>query len=277
VNRLSPAKQAQIAACLVEGNSVRGTGRLVGATLNTVLRNLLWLGDACQKFHHDTVREIRTTRIEADELYSFILAKDKNLPPELQGSRDFGDMYTWVAIDPDTRLIISWHVGKREYGDAQIFAMDLASRIAGRVQITTDQLTHYRSAIFDAFGTDADYATLRKSTGIPTITPDGKIERPENLKVHRRASVFGEPDKELISTSSIESNNLLMRMSSRRYIRFTNGFSRRIRNKRAALALYFVYYNFCRISPPIRVTPAMEAGLSDRIWEIEDIVGLLRN
>jgi IS1 family transposase len=195
----------------------------------------------------------------------------------MQGLREFGDMYTWVALDPDSRLAVSWHVGKRDYPDAQTFATDLASRIISRVQITTDQLGHYRTALFEAFGDQADYATIRKSSGLPIITPDGKIERPESVKGNRRASVFGNPDPERITTSSIESQNLLMRMSMRRYMRAMNGFSRKIENKRAALALHFCYYNFCRISPPIRVTPAMEAGITNRIWEIEEIVGLVKN
>lgn len=253
---------------------MRGTGRLVDVTLNTVLRNLLWLGDACQKLHNATVCELKCRRLEADELWSFNYAKDKNLPRGLQEKRDFGDMWTWVAIDPDTRLIVSWHVGKREYVDAQTFATDLASRIIGRVQITTDQLAHYRTALFEAFGDQADYATIQKKSGPPSITEDGKIERPEAVKPQRKASVFGKPDPSLIRTSSIESQNLLMRMSMRRYMRAMNGFSRKIENKRAALALHFTYYNFCRVSPPIRVTPAMEAGLADHVWEIEELSGI---
>lgn len=272
MNRLSTKTQQDIAAHIVEGNSLRSISRLLDITYNTVARNVLWIGEGLLEFHHQHVRELRPRLVQADELWSIIYGKDKNLPPALQGSRDFGDMYTWVALDPEARLFISWHVGKREFADAQIFATDLASRIVSRVQITTDQLSHYRTALFEAFGDGADYATLRKATGDAGKTPDGRFERPENLKIHRKASVFGKPDTELISTSSIESYNLQLRMSSKRYQRFTNAFSKKIEPKRATLTINFCYHNFCRRCPPIRVSPAMEAGLTDHIWTIEELL-----
>ena len=253
MNRLPLHKQGLIASLFVENASVRTTARKADVTVNTAMRNLVWIGEGCQKLHDALVCELRSKYIQADELWSLIHAKDKNLPPALRGSRDHGDMYTWIAIEPQTRLWISWHIGKREYRDAQIFCDDLASRVVSpRVQITTDQLIHYRAALEDAFGDRLDYATVRKSMGKPMITEDGKIQRAEKITGERRAAVFGNPDPAHICTHSIESHNLILRMANRRYLRNSNSFSRKIENKRASMALHFAYFNFCQVSHPLR-------------------------
>lgn len=274
MNRLSAEQQGEIISALVEGNTIRGTAKLVHVTRNTVTRYLLWIGEACQRFHDETVVNLKCRLIEADELWHFVHAKDKNLPPELLNNPDFGDCYTWIAMDPDSRLVTNWHAGKREYYDAQFFIHDLARRIPGQVQITTDQLTHYRTAIAEAFGTRADYATIRKKLGSIPKSPDGKFEQP-GLKNVRRASVMGNPNPDLITTAHIERQNGTLRGASRRYARATYAFSKKLANAKAALAIHFVYYNFVRIHGAIRVPPAMEAGLIEKSWEIEDMVALL--
>lgn len=274
MNRLSQLKQEMLIAALVEGNSVSGSARLAQVTKVTALRNLVWIGTACQKFHDKTVRDLKSTAVEADEMWNFIHAKGKNLPQALKGSRDHGDMWTWIGMCSISKLVIAWHVGKHDSSDAEIFAEDFASRIPGRVQISTDQLQRYRPAIENAFGTRADYATLSKKLGKTPETADGKYEQPK-LKAERIASVYGNPNLDAVSTHSIERQNLTVRMSVRRYARATNAFARKIDNTRAALALHFVYYNFARIHSAHRVTPAMEAGISDHVWDIDEIARLV--
>ncbi len=259
---------------LVEGLSVRSTARLANVSLNTVLRNLLWIGEACLAFHDGRAREMKCARLELDEMWAFIAMKEANVPEELIGSMEAGDVWTWIGMDPDSNFIVSWRIGKREYTDALAFVQDVAARVLGRVQITTDQLTHYRTAIEEAFGARADYATLQKVMDESRKSTDGRYIQP-SLKGNRIASVMGNPDPTLITTSSIERNNLTVRMSMKRYERATNAFSRSIRHMRAALALHFTYFNFCRISGPIRVTPAMEAGLSDHVWLVEELISLV--
>ncbi|MDO8543763.1 MAG: hypothetical protein Q7S40_25255 [Opitutaceae bacterium] len=245
---------------------------MADVTLNTVLRNLVWLGEACYTFHDQNVRGLNCMRIEADEAWAFIYAKDKTLASLPRHLRAFaGTRWTWISIDPDSKMVVNWHVGRHKPSDAQEFMDDLASRIPGRLQLTSDQLQHYRAAVENAFGDRVDYATIQKVMGKPRFTPDGRIEQPK-LRKNRKASVYGHPDEELVTTTTIEAQNLLLRMSNRRYTRFTNAFSRRIRNMRASVALHFTYYNFCRIHPVIRVTPAMEAGLVTSALQIEELI-----
>jgi IS1 family transposase len=271
MNRLSFDTQTKIVALLAEGNSLRATSRLLGITLNSVSRNMVWLGEGAQRFHDATVHGLKSTRLEADECWSFLNGKEDSLPAELRGHPDFGTCWTWVSIDPDSKIIPNWYIGKHEASDAAIFINDLARRIPGRLQLTTDQLMHYRTVIEEAFGDRVDYATIRKDFNNPTLTPDGKFE-PVKHKAERRASVYGNPDKDLVTTSSIESQNTRLRLWNKRYNRNTIAFSRRLRNMRASLAIHFCYYNFCRIPKAIRCTPAMEAGLTDHIWEVEELV-----
>ncbi|MEO7413588.1 MAG: IS1 family transposase [Opitutaceae bacterium] len=274
MNRLSQIKQDLLVAAIVEGTSIRGAARIADITKNSAIRNLNWIGAACQTYHDKHVRNLKCFHIEADEMWSYIHAKDRNLPLDLIGSKEHGDMWNWIGIDAESKLVISWHVGKKETSDAKTFATDLASRLPGKVQISTDQLMHYRPAFEEAFGTRAAYGTISKKFGNVKMSPDGKYEQPK-LKKMRQYAVMGNPIPDAISTHCIERYNLSVRQSTRRFSRATLAFSRKIKNKRAAVALYFTYFNFCRIHPVIRVTPAMDAGLADHPWEIREIVALV--
>jgi IS1 family transposase len=231
MNRLSADQQAEIVALLAEGNSLRGTSRIAKITLNSVSRNLVWLGEACQRFHDATVHGLKSTRIECDECWNWVFSKEDNLPINLKGLPDFGTCWSWVSIDPDSKIVPNWYIGKHDLSDAAIFINDLARRIPGRFQLTTDQLMHYRPVIEEAFGDRVDYATIRKDLNSPMLTPDGKFE-PAQHKGERRASVYGNPDFELVTTSSIESQNTRLRLWNKRYNRNTIAFSRRLRNGR---------------------------------------------
>lgn len=275
MNRLSQAKQELLIAAIVEGTSIRGAARIADVTKNTALRNLKWIGDACQRYHDKHVRNLRSYHIEADEMWSFIHAKDKNLPLALAGSKQHGDMWTWIGMDAVSKVIISFHVGKKTPADAKIFATDLASRLPGRVQISTDQLRHYRTAFEEAFGTRADYGTIaKKFDPIPPKTADGKYEQPK-LRKMREYAIMGDPNPGAISTHCIERQNLTVRQSVRRYARSTLAFSRKIESKRAAMALHYMHYNFCRFHSAHRVTPAMELGIASHPWEIREIAEMV--
>lgn len=271
VNRLSLDRQAQIAALLVEGNTSRGAARILDCTLNTVLRNGLWLGEACQRFHDNHVHGLKTKRVEADEAWSFIGAKDASLPPQLRGDPDLGTTWTWVSFDPDHRFLLNWHIGKHEASDAANFMNDLARRIPGRIQLTTDCLRHYRPAVQEAFGARVDYAQIHKEMYEATFTPDGRYQ-PTRLKSNTVTAICGKPDPKLVTTTSIESQNTRLRRWNSRYVRNTIAFSRRLRNLRASFALHATYYNFCRVLPAIRCSPAVEIGLTDHVWEIEELI-----
>ncbi len=276
MNRLPSEVQEDIAALTAEGLGIRGISRKLDITQNTVMRNLLWIGEACQKLHDEMVCELKTKRFEADELWSLIGGRSQNLRAELRNHPEFGEMYTWTAIDPDTKLVIGWHVSKRDLKNCQIFAQDLASRIVSdHVQISTDQLVHYRDAFAEAFGNQASYATIRSTKSPPTVTADGKIKKGDKVVGERRAAVFGNPDMSKVSTYVVENLNLQIRMNNARYESDTNAISKKIANKRAALAVYFTYWNFCRRHSVIRCTPAMEAKITDRIWTVEDLVALV--
>jgi IS1 family transposase len=274
VNRLPIEKQADIAAHLVEGNSVRGTSRLCQVRLNTVLRNLIWLGEACYQFHGDVVRNLeRCTRIEADEIWTFIYAKDRMkryLPSDLRSM--MGTRWTWIAMDPDRNLVINWHVGGHRPSDAEMFAYDLASRVTGDdIQITSDQLRHYAPAFEKAFGSRAHYATIKKIFRKDSFTPDGRYE-PRRLRKNRKATIFGNPDPDFITTTTIESHNSSLREWNSRFHRNTKAFSKKGRNLSASLALHFTYFNFCRVHPSLGMTPAMASGITKEKWEIEELI-----
>jgi IS1 family transposase len=273
MNRLSTAKRAAVVGALVEGCSIRSTVRMTGVAKNTVTKLLVELGTACAAYQSDTLRNLPCKRLQCDEIWSFVGAKDKNVPADKMGQFGVGSVWTWTAIDADTKLCVSFLVSTRDAGAAHEFMADVASRLRGRVQLTTDGHRPYLEAVEGAFGADIDYATLTKLYG---VDPQGekRYSPPVCLGCDTKI-VSGDPNPKHISTSYVERQNLTMRMSMRRFTRLTNAFSKKVENHAAAIALYFMYYNFARIHQTLRVTPAMEAGVSDHVWSIEEIVGLL--
>jgi IS1 family transposase len=272
MNRLSREKQAQVIAALVEGNSINSTCRMLGVGKHTVLRLLEDAGCACAAYHHNHVRGLRVRRLQCDEIWAFVGAKRKNVSPDKE-AEGWGDVWTWTAIDADTKLIVSYYVGDRGKGAAFEFMHDCAERIVNRPQITTDALRHYLTAVEDAFGADVDYAMLHKLYGAPT--PDESRYSPATCIGCDMKVVSGDPDPKHVSTSYVERQNLTMRMSMRRFTRLTNGFSKKFENHAHQIALYFFHYNFCRVHKTLRVTPAMEAGLTDHVWTLEELCALL--
>src|SRR5258708_580651 len=273
MNKLTTAKRAQIVSALVEGNSLRATSRITGASKVTILKLLAELGPACEAYHNSAVRNLPCKRIQCDEIWSFCYAKQKNVPTDKQGQFGFGDVWTWTALCADTKLICSWKIGTRGAATAYALMHDLAARLANRIQLTTDGHRVYADAVESAFGSDIDYAMLVKLYG-----NDNESESrysPGEFVSCRTIPMSGDPKPRHISTSFVERQNLTMRMQVRRFTRLTNAFSKKVENLGYAVALHFMYYNFCRIHQTLRVTPAMEAGIANHIWTIEEVVGLL--
>ena len=273
MNKLSRTKRVQIVSALVEGNSLRAVTRMVDCSINTVTKLLVDLGGACSRYQDETLRGLTCRRIECDEIWQFCYAKAKNVPADKQDRFGYGDVWTWVAIDADTKLVPSWLVGTRDLDSAYTFMHDLADRMANRVQLTTDGHRAYLEAVESAFNLNVDYAMLQKIYG-PDPEPEKRYS-PAQCVGCMVKRVSGNPNPRHISTSHIERQNLTMRMSMKRFARLSNGFSKKIENHMAACALHFQYYNFARIHKTLRVTPAMEAGISDHVWNLEEIVGLL--
>lgn len=273
MNRLNSMKRAQVVAALVDGVGINATTRMTDVSKPTVLKLLLELGAACAAYQDRTIRNVRARRIQVDEIWQFVYAKAKNVPTEKQGVFGFGDVWTWVAIDADSKLVPSWRVGPRDAGTAYDLMTDLAGRLRNRVQLTTDGHRAYLDAVEDAFGADVDYAVLQKLYG---STPENETRYSPSRIIGVRSEVIrGEPDPKHISTSFVERQNLTMRMSMRRFTRLTNGFSKKLENHAAAVALHYMHYNFARIHKTLRVTPAIQAGLSDHVWSLGEIVALL--
>ena len=273
MNRLSVEERAKVVAALVEGNSLRATSRMTGVARMTVEKLLRDLGAACQAFHDKTVRNLKTKRVQADEIWAFCYAKRNNVTPEiLKRNPDAGDVWTWTAIDADSKLMISYAVGGRNLQMANAFMCDVASRLANRVQLTTDGNTMYLTAVDEAFAEDVDFAILNKVYG--NDTHQGRYSPPK-LMATTRDAIKGRPDAGHISTSYVERQNLTMRMHMRRFTRLSNGFSRKVEMHAHAVALHFAYYNFCKVHTTLRVTPAMEAGIADHVWSVEELVRLL--
>ena len=273
MNRLPLARRAAILGMLVEGNSVRATRRLADVSINTVTKLLVELGAACAEYHCKNVNKIRVRRLQCDEIWSFVGAKAKHVRPERR-SEGWGDTWTWVALDADTKLCVSYLVGGRDGWWAREFMNDCAARVKGRIQITTDGHRAHLDAVEDAFGADVDYAQLQKIYGA-SEEPDTRYSPPVCIGCDLKV-VSGDPDPKHVSTSYIERQNLTMRMGMRRFTRLTNGFSKKVENHAAMVAIHFLYYNFGRIHKTLRVTPAMSAGLTDHVWSLEEIV-LLAN
>lgn len=277
MNQLPTEKRAQIIGCLVEGMSIRATVRVTGAAKNTVTKLLVDLGKACSEYQDKVLRNLPCKRLQLDEIWSFCYAKQKNVPEEHEGEFGYGDVWTWVAIDADTKLVPSWLVGERRTEDAIAFVDDLAARVQSQVQLTTDGRAPYLVAVEKTFGGKVDYAMLWKIYG--TDREGEKRYSPAQCLGVERRIVSGNPDPKHISTSYVERQNLTMRMGMRRFTRLTNAFSKKAENLAAAVSLHFMHYNFARphksLSSPYATTPAMAAGVADHVWSLEEIAQLL--
>ncbi len=270
MNQLPLETRAQIINLLVEGNSLRGTSRILDISLNTVLKLLVDVGRACQDYQRDTFYNLPCKRIEVDEIWSFCYAKQKNVPKGFVGVTGFGDLWTWTAICPNTKLVPCWFVGQRDSLSAHFFLYDLARRFNHKVQLTSDGWNGYKDSVEEHFGSDVDYAMLVKLYGDqasedPTIAYEKYVGSEVRVRM-------GSPDLKRISTSICERNNLTMRTQIKRFTRKTNAHSKKLENHNWAVALHFFHYNFVRIHSALRVTPAMAAGISDRVWSLEEIL-----
>ncbi len=278
MNRLSTKQRAQIIAALVEGNSIRATCRMTGAAKGTVLKLLADVGSACEAYQHEAFRNLKCKRIQCDEIWSFCYARKKNVPAEHKDQFGYGDVWTWTAICADTKLVPTWLVGDRDVETAAAFMEDLAGRLRGRIQLTTDGPKKYVDVVADTFNGNIDDAMLVKLYGQDGegrgLTTAQRYDR-SRVTETRVIKISGNPDPEQINTSFAERQHLTMRMGMRRFTRFTNGFSKKVENHMHAVSLHFMYYNFARIHQTLRVTPAMEAGITDHAWSVEEIAGLL--
>lgn len=272
MNKLNTEIRARVVAALVEGNSLRSITRMTGVHRTTVMKLLADLGRACSIYQDRAFRGLTCKRIQCDEIWSFVGSKERNTSPEKK-AEGWGDVWTWTALDADTKLIPCWYVGTRDAGAAYHFMHDLAERLAHRVQLTTDGHKPYLTAVADAFGTDVDYSQLVKIYGEGPKT-EARYS-PAQCMGARKAVVTGNPEIGHISTSFVERANLTMRMGMRRFTRLTNAFSKKVENHEHAIALHFMHYNFCRIHQTLRVTPAMSAGLTNHVWELSEILALL--
>jgi IS1 family transposase len=275
MNKLPLAKRVQILTMLCEGISMRAISRTVDVSINTVTKLLEEAGEACLALHDEKVRGVGSQRIQCDEIWSFVHAKQKNVPDAKAAPAEAGDVWTWTALDADTKLMVSYFVGDRSQESADILADDMRQRISTpKPQITTDGHFAYRDAIDGAFGKDANYAQIVKSYGTDPSAAKGRYSPPVCTGA-KPTPISGAPDPAHISTSYVERANLSIRMQNRRFTRLTNAFSKKLDNHIHALALYFAFYNFCRIHKTLRVTPAMAAGIAATVWTLEDIVAAI--
>ncbi len=271
-NKLPLATRVQILSMLCEGSSMRSISRVADVSINTVAKLLAEAGEACIAHHEETVLNVKAKRVQCDEIWSFVYAKKRNVETAKAAPEGAGDAWTWTAIDADSKLIVSYLVGKRDAECAHIFMQDVAARLANRVQLTTDAHKAYLDAIEGAFGGDIDYAKLVKLYG---DAPGAGRYSPGICTGARKERVMGAPDKAHVSTSYVERQNLTMRMSMRRFTRLTNAFSKKAESHEHAIALYFTFYNFVRMHKTLKCSPAMAAGLSTTLWCMEDIVALI--
>lgn len=274
MNKLPTAKRVQILSMLCEGSSMRSISRVVDVSINTVTKLLEDAGAACAEHHNATVRGVKAKRVQCDEIWAFCYAKQKNVETAKAAPEEAGDVWTWTALDADTKLIVSYLIGGRDADYANEFMEDVAGRLASRVQLTTDGLKAYLDAVEGAFGADVDYAQLVKLYGDAPESAKGRYS-PADCTGIKKTRVEGKPDPAHVSTSYVERQNLTMRMSMRRFTRLTNAFSKKAENHAHMVALYTTWYNFARIHKTLRVAPAMAAGLSDRLWSMEDVVALM--
>ena len=274
MNRLDASSRAQVIRCLVEGSSIRATVRMTGVSKNTISKLLVELGAKCQAYQSEVFVNLNCKRLQADEIWAFVGAKQKNVKPHHFDDGGYaGDVWTWLAIDADTKLVPCWVLGPRDAAAGRDFIEDLAGRLANRVQLTTDGLKVYLNAIADVFQGDIDYAILHKIYG--RDMPDASRYSPAQCIGCEKKTAVGHPDPEHISTSYAERQNLTMRMHMRRFTRLTNGFSKKVENHMAAVALHFMYYNFAKAHQTLKTTPAVAAGVADHVWSVDEIVALL--
>src|SRR5688572_1114471 len=273
MNKLSREERVAVVKALVEGNSIRSIERMTGIQKKTITRLLEKIGAASAKYQDMKLRNLQCRRIQCDEIWSFVYAKAKNVPASKKDTFGYGDVWTWTAIDADTKLAVSWLVGLRDTGYAVEFMRDLASRLSHRVQLTTDGHKAYLVAVEDAFGGEIDFAQLVKVYG-PDKTTETRYSPPQVVGCTKTDRV-GIPDPKHVSTSYVERANLTMRMAMRRFTRLTNAFSKKIENHAHAVSLHFMHYNFVRVHQTLRITPAMAAGVTGKLWEIADVVALL--
>jgi IS1 family transposase len=273
MNKLDSAKRAQVLHLLVEGNSMQATARIADVSFNTVTKLLIDAGNACSDYQDKAFRNLPCKRVQVDEIWSFVHCKQRNVRTAKDAPQQAGDIWTWVAIDADTKLVPSWLVGSRDAEAAGIFMNDLAGRLSHRVQLTSDGHKPYLQAIEDAFGNDIDYAMLIKTYG-ETPHPPGRYSPAQVVGAELRR-VEGRPDPKHVSTSFAERQNLTMRMSNRRLTRLTNGFSKKAENHAHSIALHYMHYNFVRIHKTLKCTPAMAAGVTAKLWDMKDIVALV--
>ena len=274
MNKLSPQERAQILHLLCEGSSIRAITRITGASKNTVTKLLIDAGKVCVDYHDANVREVKASRIQVDEIWSFTYAKQKNVAAAKAAPDGAGDTWTWTAIDADNKLIVSYFVGGRDGECAMWFMDNLRARLANRVKLTSDGHRAYLNAVEGAFGDDIDYAMLNKIYGTAPEAFKGRYSPAECIGA-KKDRVTGNPDMDHVSTSYVERSNLKMRMDMRRFTRLTNAFSKKVENHAYAVALHMMYYNFVKVHSKLRMSPAMAAGVSDRLWEIGDIVALV--
>jgi IS1 family transposase len=274
MNKLTSEDRARILHLLCEGQSIRAITRLTGASKNTVAKLLCDAGRACMAYHDANVRDVKAKRIQVDEIWSFIYAKQKNVSAAKAAPEGAGDVWTWTAIDADSKLIVSYFVGGRDGECAMWFMDDLASRLANRVQLTSDGHKAYLEAVEGAFGCDVDYAIINKIYGTVPEAAKGRYS-PAVCLGAKKERIEGKPDPAHVSTSYVERNNKTMRMHMRRFTRLTDGFSKKVENHAYAVALHMMYYNFVRVHSTLRMSPAMAAGVASRLWEVSDIVALI--
>lgn len=275
MNKLSIERRIAVIRCLVEGNSIRSTVRITGVAKNTVTKLLVDLGRACFAYQNDMLRDLKCERVQCDEIWSFVGCKEKNVPDEKRDETGIGDVWTWTALDPDTKLILSWYIGNRDVESAYEFMSDVSERLANRVQLTTDGHRAYLSAVRDVFESDIDYAMLVKLYG---NDPQGQGQRsysPSACIGAKKVAISGKPNSQHVSTSMVERSNLTMRMNMRRFTRLTNAFSKKFENHCCAISLHFMYYNFGRVHQTLKTSPAVRAGIANHVWSIEEIVNLL--
>ena len=276
MNTLDTKTRALILRLLVEGNSIRATTRIADVSKNTVTKLLEDAGKACAEYHDLHVRDVKASHVQADEIWSFCYAKERNVPTAKAAPEDAGDIWTWTAMDRDSKLMISYTVGDRSAATAREFMFDLADRLATRIQLTTDGHGAYLKAVTDAFSGDVDYAMLIKQYSDLTGTKGHERKySPAECTGAIKEAIFGKPNMDEVGTSHIERQNLTMRMGMRRFTRLTNAFSKKVENHAYAVALHFMHYNFCRTHKTLRMTPAMAAGIVSSPWEVEDLVALV--